>query len=69
MSLAERSRDRRARMVVNHAASHAEAEAWDLEFWQSMTPEERLSALVTMRRELKLVEESRRQADSRQSQI
>jgi len=62
MSLEERSQERRRRLVTHRARSHAEAEAWDLEFWQSRTPEERLSALVAIRRDVELVEAARRAA-------
>lgn len=51
------------RMVVNHARSFEEAEAWDLEFWQNQTPEERLSALVAIRRDVELAQASRRLHD------
>lgn len=37
---------RRQRMDVHRAESFVLAEAWDLDFWQRCTPEERLSALV-----------------------
>ena len=37
---AARSRQRRERMVAHRASGHADAEAWDLEFWQSQSPEE-----------------------------
>jgi hypothetical protein len=60
MTLEERSEERRKRMVVHRARSHAEAERWDLEFWQSKTPEERLSALVAIRRDVEAVEAGRR---------
>jgi hypothetical protein len=58
--LAERSRQRRARMVGHRASSHAEAEAWDLEFWQAQGPEARLSALVAIRRDIEAVEAGRK---------
>jgi hypothetical protein len=58
-TLEERSRRRRERLVAHRARSYAEAEVWDLEFWQSQTPEARLSALVAIRREVELVEASR----------
>lgn len=58
--LAERSRERMRRLVAHRASSFEDAEAWDLEFWQDRTPEERLSALVAIRREVELVQESRR---------
>jgi hypothetical protein len=55
----ERSRERRKRMVVHSATSFEDAEAWDLDFWQKMTPEERLSALVAIRRDVEVVEAAR----------
>lgn len=54
MSLEERSRQRRRRIVTNRTTSFTEAETWDLDFWQSLTPEERLSALVALRRDVEL---------------
>ena len=60
VSIEERSRQRRARLVAHHATSFEDAEAWDLEFWQRCTPEERLAALVAIRRDVELVEASRR---------
>lgn len=63
MSIEERSRERRRRMVANRARSYEEAERWDLEFWQSVTPEERLSALVAIHRDVEAVEAGRRAAD------
>jgi hypothetical protein len=59
MSLEERSRERRKRMVGHVARSFEDAEAWDLDFWQKMTPEERLSALVAIRRDVEVVEAAR----------
>jgi hypothetical protein len=59
MTLEERSAERRRRMVANRAGSWEEAERWDLEFWQSMSPEERLSALVAIRRDVEMVEAGR----------
>lgn len=59
MSLVERSRERRERMVTHVAKSFEDAEAWDLEFWQKRTPEERLSALVAIRRDVEVVEAAR----------
>ncbi len=46
----------------NRAKSFAGAEAWDLEYWQSKTPEERLSALVAIRRDVELAQAVRREA-------
>ena len=58
-TLEERSRERRERLVANRAASFAEADAWDLEFWPRRTPAERLSALVAIRKDVELVEAAR----------
>jgi len=54
-ALASRSRLRRERLVAHRASSHADAEAWDLDFWQSLGPEERLAALVAIRRDVEAV--------------
>jgi hypothetical protein len=51
-------------MVVHRAGSFADAEHWDLEFWQARTPEERLSALVAIRRDVELAQRARRDASS-----
>jgi hypothetical protein len=59
MTLEERSRVRRKRMVAHVATSFEDAEAWDLDFWQNRTPEERLSALVAIRRDVEVVEAAR----------
>ena len=50
----ERAASRRGRIVANRASSFAAAERWDLEYWQSRTPEERLSAFVALRRDVDL---------------
>lgn len=42
-------------MVGHRAASFAEAERWDLQFWQSRSPQERLSALVAIHRDVHAV--------------
>ncbi|MGE5842678.1 MAG: hypothetical protein ACM335_10390 [Deltaproteobacteria bacterium] len=39
-------------MVANRAASFEEAEAWDLDFWQNQSPEQRLSAFLAIRRDV-----------------
>lgn len=49
-----RAARRRERLVANRASSFEDAEAWDLEFWQSRTPQERLSAFVQLRRDVEL---------------
>jgi hypothetical protein len=58
-TLEERSQRRRQSLVFNRAKNFEEAERWDLEFWQSRSPEERLSALVAIRRDVELVEAAR----------
>ena len=55
MSLAERSRARRGRIVVHRTKSFEDADDWDLEFWLRQTPEDRLSALVAIRRDIEKV--------------
>jgi len=55
-ALAARSRLRRERLVAHRASSHADAEVWDLDFWQSQSPEDRLSALVAIRRDVEAVD-------------
>jgi len=59
-ALAARSRLRRERLVAHRASGHADAEAWDLDFWQSQSPEDRLSALVAIRRDVEAVEAGRK---------
>ena len=59
MSLEERSRKRRETIETHRTASFSDAEAWDLEYWQRRTPEERLSALVAIHRDVTLVEAAR----------
>lgn len=59
MGLKERSAVRRSRMVANRAASFEEAEAWDLDYWQQQSPEQRLSAFVAIRRDVDKVMKAR----------
>jgi hypothetical protein len=56
MDLEERSKQRRETLETHRARSFADADAWDLEFWQRRSPEERLSALVAIHRDVALVE-------------
>ena len=60
MGIKERSAARRRRMVSHRAASFAEADKWDLDFWLAQGPEQRLSALVAIHRDVAMVEKSRR---------
>jgi len=41
--------------VAHRTKSFADADVWDLEFWQSQTPEARLSALVAIRADIRRV--------------
>jgi len=50
-----RAVERRKRIVGNDAKNFAEAEQWDLEFWQKQGPEGRLSALVALRNDLEAI--------------
>ena len=59
MGLKERSSIRRKQIVAHRAANFKEAENWDLDFWQSQTPEQRLSALVAIRQDVMKVEKAR----------
>jgi hypothetical protein len=59
-ALAARSRLRSERLVAHRASGHADAEAWDLDFWQSQSPEDRLSALVAIRADVEAVEAGRK---------
>ena len=47
-------------MIGNRAATHEAAERWDLEFWQSQTPQDRLSALVAIHRDIAAIHPKKR---------
>ncbi|HET6614222.1 MAG TPA: hypothetical protein VFG83_19620 [Kofleriaceae bacterium] len=53
--MARRAELRRQRIVAHVAHSHAEAERWDLEFWLRLSPQQRLSALVAIVRDVAAV--------------
>jgi hypothetical protein len=55
MTLRKRSTRRRRRIVAHRTRSFADADAWDLLFWQNQTPEARLSALVAIRNDIRRV--------------
>ena len=61
MGIKERTAARRKRIVAHRAADFKDAENWDLDFWQSQSPEQRLSALVALRRDIMQVEKARLQ--------
>lgn len=66
MTIEDRSRERRRRIEGHRAESFEDADRWDLEYWQSKTPQERLSALVAIRRDVELVLEARELGVSRE---
>lgn len=59
MGIKERAAARKSKIIAHRAANFREAEAWDLEFWQRQSPEQRLSALVAIRRDIDKVAEGR----------
>jgi hypothetical protein len=63
MSIEERARERKRRIVAHVSHSFEEAERWDLQYWQSLPPASRLSALVAIRRDIDKVKRTRKQAD------
>lgn len=58
----ERAAEHRKRIVVNVARSFEEAEEWDLDYWASKTPEERLAAFHALRRDVEMARSARRRA-------
>jgi len=62
MRLRQRSVQRRRRIVAHRTKSFADADAWDLEFWQRQTPEARLSALMAIREDIRRVKGRNRTA-------
>ena len=63
--IAARSADRRHRMVVHRAHSFADAAEWDLRYWQSRTPAQRLEAFRALLQDVAVAQRSRRRdADS-----
>ena len=63
MGIKERSEERRKCMVAHRAANFEEAEQWDLDFWQKQTPQQRLSALVSIRKDILKVQKARNLKD------
>ena len=60
MGLKQRSLQRQKRIVANRATNFKNAEEWDLDFWQNQTPEDRLSALVAIRKDVMKVIQARK---------
>jgi hypothetical protein len=59
MGMKERAAERRSRIIAHRATNFEEAEKWDLDFWQHQSPEQRLSALVAIRRDVDKVTKGR----------
>jgi len=51
--------DRAKRICVHRAGGYEDAERWDLAYWQSRTPQERLSALTAILEDVKKVKRRR----------
>lgn len=51
-----RAERRRGRIVAHVATSHEDADAWDLAYWQAQGPQERLSALVAIHRDIAAID-------------
>ena len=62
MGFKQRAAARRKSIVGHVARSHEEAERWDLDFWQRVGPEGRLSALVAIHADVHAVETGRRRS-------
>ena len=58
--IAVRTARRRTRMVVHRARSFADAANWDLEYWQSRTPAQRIAAYRALLHDVTTVQQSRR---------
>lgn len=55
-TLAERSKLRRMRIVTHRSHGFDEADQWDLDYWQKQSPEDRLSALAAIHRDVAKVQ-------------
>lgn len=65
MGLKQRSLQRQNRIVAHRATSFKNAEEWDLDFWQNQTSEDRLSALVAIRKDVMKVIQARKHSDQK----
>lgn len=63
IEMKKRTAARKKKIVAHRARNFADAELWDLQFWQSQTPEMRLSALVELRNDLDKVHDRNRTFD------
>ena len=64
MGIKERTTERKKQIVAHRAKDFEDAKRWDLEFWQKKTPQERLSALIAIRRDVEMVEKGRNKEKS-----
>lgn len=64
MEIKERALKQRKNIVAHRAADFKDAEGWDLDFLQTQTPEDRLSALVAIRRHIMKFNQSLKQTGS-----
>jgi hypothetical protein len=55
----KRAEIRKKNISAHVSNSFQEAEDWDLQFWQSQTPQQRLSALVAIRNDIRKVNPER----------
>ncbi len=55
MNMKARSARRRKIIDVYRARDFADANRWDLQFWQKQSPQARLSALIAIRDDIKKV--------------
>jgi hypothetical protein len=64
LNIDKRAEERRKRIVANRAAGFAEAEEWDLRYWQSRSPEERLAAFAAIRNDAALIKDGKKTRNS-----
>lgn len=59
VALAERGRLRRLSVKTHQAKNFADAEAWDLAYWQDIGPKGRLNAYMAIRDDVEKVNRAR----------
>jgi len=60
MTIQDRAKLRRQRIVTGRSHSHEEAEMWDLRYWQSLSCEQRLDAYMAIRMDVEKVNAARK---------
>jgi len=54
-------KEKKTRKVIAHVArSWEEAEKWDIEYWQKFSPQKRISAVESLRREWEAIKNARK---------